>query len=212
MDKKQLIKQQFSGYFDNELIENLANDSLIASFVEGSKILQRGEPFDYVIFNLLGTLKVLRRDDEQGEHLLFYTKEGESCVATFGFCDENEKSEVDIEAETDSVVLLFPKKKLDEYMEKFPLWRKYILKTLQNKISEFLNTLDSLTFMHLDERVIKYLKDKRNVKNSDEIHVTHQEIAEELSTSRVVISRLLKMLEKQGKIQLGRNKIKLIDI
>ena len=212
MDKTALVKQHFSKYFDDNLIEKLVNDSIISSFVEGKKILRKGEPFEYVIFNLKGTLKVLRSHDDESEHLLFYTVEGESCVATYGICDHEEISEVDIEAETDTIVLLFPKKEMDNYMARFPQWRKYILQQLQKKIGEFLDTLDSITFMHLDERVIKYLKEKSRIKKSDEIHVTHQEIADELSTSRVVISRLLKMLERQGKIKLGRNKIKILDI
>ncbi len=212
MDKTALVKQHFSKYFNDNLIERLVNDSIISSFVEGKKILRKGEPFDYVIFNLKGTLKVLRPHDDESEHLLFYTTEGESCVATYGLCDQEERSEVDIEAETDTIVLLFPKREMDQYMADFPQWRRYILHQLQKKIGEFLDTLDSITFMHLDDRVIKYLKEKSRINKSDEIHVTHQEIADELSTSRVVISRLLKMLERQGKIKLGRNKIKILNI
>jgi len=208
MDTKELIKQKAGRYFENDLIEYLDKVSLINPVVKGQHIIQRDKPFEYIVLVLSGITKVLRTDDKGNEHILFYLKEGDSCAATYGICEESFYDiQVDMFAETDGIIMLIPKANMDELLARFPDWRKYVLKNLRIRTSEYLHTLDMITFQKLDERLYNYLKEKADALGTKEIEITHQEIAQELATSRVVISRLLKMLERDGKIKLFRNRI-----
>jgi len=209
MDAIQLIKEKFGDIFGDVLIETLAQESLIFPVVKGQQIIKRGLPFNYMVLVLSGTLKVTRTDEEGNEHVLFYLQEGDPCSETFTLCHDN-KSEVDLSAEKDGIILLIPQKLMDPLMEKFPEWRKFVLTKFGERIREFLHTLDSITFKNLDERLLKYLNDKAKVLGSNEIKITHQDIAKDLATSRVVISRLLKMFERKGILSLSRNKIELL--
>ncbi len=212
MTTKEILKNLFKNEFSDELIEELASKSLIFPVVKGQNIIKKGVPFNYMVIVLSGIMKVTRRDGEGNEHVLFYLKEGEPCSESLLACNGDQSSEVDLIAESDGVILLIPNKLLDPLMEKYPDWRKYVLKNLAFRIKEFLNTLDTITFKNLDERLIKYLKDKSEVFGSKEIKITHQNIANDLATSRVVVSRLLKMLERKGLIKLYRNRIELVDL
>jgi CRP/FNR family transcriptional regulator len=211
MNTHELIEKRFGKEFSNKLIEFLSSESLVFPVIKGQKIIKRGLPFNYIVLVLDGTLKVIRTDEKGNEHVLFYLKDGESCSATFALCNER-PSEIDLEAEQDGVILLIPNKLMDRLMDEYPDWRKYVLNKFGDRLSEFLDTLDSITFQNLDERLLKYLQDKSKVLGSKEIRITHQDIAKDLATSRVVISRLLKMFERKGLVKLYRNKIRLLEI
>jgi len=209
MDAKELIKQKFGHKFSEPLIETLATESLIFPVVKGQQIIKRGIPFNYMIIVLSGTLKVTRTGEDGNEHVLFYLKEGDPCSETFTLCDRN-ASEVDLIAEKDGIILMIPQKLMDPLMAEYPEWRKFVLNKFGERIREFLNTLDIITFKNLDERLWKYLEEKARISGSNSLHITHQDIARDLATSRVVISRLLKMFERKGRLRLGRNKIELL--
>ncbi len=207
-----LIKQRFGHQFSDELMEFLAKESLVLPVIKGQKIIKKGVPFNYMILILSGTMKVMRTAPDGSEHVLFYLKSGDACSETFTLCDEEGSSEVDLVAEQEGVILLIPQKLMKTLMSNYSDWREFVLKKFGERIREFLHTLDSITFKNLDERLLKYLKDKARVLNSNVINITHQNIANDLATSRVVISRLLKMLERKGVLKLSRNKIELLDV
>ncbi len=211
MNALDLIKGRFDNQFSDKLIEFLAEKSLVFPTVKGQNIIKKGMPFNYMVLVINGTLKVLRKDENGHEHVLFYLKEGDACSETFTLCDDD-KREVDLITEKDGIILLIPQKLMDQLMGEFPDWRKFVLKKFGERIKEFLHTLDTITFKNLDERLLKYLKDKAQISKSNIIKVTHQSIADDLATSRVVISRLLKMFERKGLLKLSRNKIELINV
>lgn len=214
MTNADIIRQKFGDVFEDDLIEYLAKDAIVTPVLEGNKLIKRGTSFQYIVLLLDGTMKVSRTDEESGqEHLLFYLSGRDSCAATFVLCNNKFNiSEIDMKAETDSMVLLIPRNKMNELLANFKSWRDFVLETFGEKIKEFLDTLDSITFMKLDERLIRYLRDRAKVLNTNELEITHQEIANDLTTSRVVISRLLKILERDGHIRLHRNLIELVDL
>jgi len=159
-----------------------------------------------------GAIKVLREDDEGYELLLYFIEKGDTCAMTFSCCLGNGKSEIRAIAESDTELLMIPIEKMDEWMAKYQSWREFILDSYHTRMSELLETIDTLAFMKMDERIMKYLKDRAMVTNDDVIYSTHQDVAHDLHTSRVVVSRLLKSLEKEGKIELSRNHIKVIEL
>ncbi len=214
MTNADIIRQKFGDIFEEDLIEDLAKDAIVTPVLQGNKLIKRGTSFQYIVLLLDGTMKISRTDDETGqEHLLFYLSGTDSCAASFVLCNNKHNvSEIDMEAETDSMVLLVPRNKMNDLLANYNSWRNFVLETFGEKIKEFLDTLDSITFMKLDERLIRYLRDRAKVLNTKELEITHQEIAKDLTTSRVVISRLLKMLERDGHIRLHRNLIELVDL
>jgi len=213
MNNYDLLKKKLGDQFEPALLDELSRESIITPVLKGNKLIRRGMPFQYIVTLLDGTMKVSRTDDEGNEHILFYLMEGDSCVATYALCSNAiNVSDIDMEAETDSMVLLIPRTKMDEFLKKYKSWRSFVLANLSDKIKEFLETLDSITFMKLDERLKKYLKDKAKALETNELYITHQEIANDLATSRVVISRLLKMLERDGFIKLHRNRIEILNL
>ena len=131
---------------------------------------------------------------------------------TLSCCMGNKKSEIRAIAETDAELIMIPVKKMADWMSKYPSWQNFILQSYQDRLKELLQAIDTIAFLKMDERLLKYLRDKAMVNRDETIKVTHQGIAQDLHTSRVVVSRLLKKLEKEGSIELHRNKLKIIDL
>jgi CRP/FNR family transcriptional regulator len=157
-----------------------------------------------------GTIKVFRMDDTGKEILLYYLSSNESCSMAYSCCVEAKKSEVKAIAEDDVELIAIPHIKLDEWLCKYPSWKNYIMRSFNERFLELLKSIESIAFHKLDERLIAYMKEKKRLSGSNVIKASHYVIADELATSRVVVSRLLKHLENDGKILLYRNEIKLL--
>lgn len=157
-------------------------------------------------------VKVLREDENGEELLLYFLERGDTCAMTLSCCLGNSISEIKAVAETDAKLIMLPIQKMTEWMQKYRSWQEFILQSYQSRMKEMLEAIDTIAFLKMDERLLKYLQDKAMVNQEEYITTTHQEIAYELHTSRVVISRLLKKLEKEEKIQLHRNRIKVITL
>jgi CRP/FNR family transcriptional regulator len=168
-----------------------------------------GDPIVYMPLLLKGQLRILREDEEGHELLLYYIRPGETCAMSLTCCSGNAVSNVRAVAEEDTELLLLPIQIIDEWTTKYPSFKSFILKTYQKRFEELLNTIDSIAFHNLDDRLTQLLKQKSE-KEGSELKTTHQELANQLNSSREVISRLLKQMERKGKIQMGRNKITLL--
>ena len=127
--------------------------------------------------------------------------------------DANTISEIlaDYIAEKDSEAIFLPIEKLDEWLAKYKTWREFVIDSYNIRLDEMIEAIDTLAFMNMDERLFKYLTDKVKIMRDTSLNTTHLQIAQDLNTSRVVISRLLKQLENKGRIRLYRNKIEVID-
>ena len=210
MDKQHKLEKVFGDIFSEKLLENLANHGRIVSLEEGTQIISRGNEVKNIPIVLSGTAKVVRTDDKGEEHILFYLNEKEACTATFSICANTIKSEIDFIMETDGELLLYPVHLMDNLTREYPSWRYYVCRNYNKRMKEFLDTMDSVVFMKMNKRILKYLIKASEALNTKIISITHQEIANDLSTSRVVVSRLLKQLENEGKIKLYRNRIELL--
>lgn len=159
-----------------------------------------------------GVIKVMREDEDGFELMLYYLEKGETCAMTLSCCTGSAVSEIRAIAETESRLLMIPIEKMEEWLGKYKSWRNFIFDSYHQRLMEMVSTIDTIAFKKMDERLLEYLRNKSKHYNDSEIKVTHQDIAFDLHTSRVVISRLLKRLEKTNRIKLNRNSIKLIDI
>lgn len=207
---KNILKKNYGMLFEEKLIEEIAAVSLLRDFKENDVLIDFGDYIKKMPLLITGAIKILREDFDEGELLLYFIEKGDTCAMTMACCMGDTKSEIKAVAETDGTVIMIPVYKMEEWLGKYKSWRTYVFNSYNNRLKEMLNAIDNLAFMNMDERLLNYLKDKVKINKSKEIHNTHQEIAYDLHTSRVVISRLLKALEKEGKIKLHRASIEFI--
>jgi CRP/FNR family transcriptional regulator len=203
-------KVDFSSVFEPELVKEIFQFGDVKHFKEGDVIMDYGKYVRMMPIITKGTVKVFRMDDTGKELLLYYLTNNESCSMAYSCCLEAKKSEVRAIAEDDVELIAIPHLKLDEWLCKYPSWKNYIMHSFNERFIELLKTIDAIAFEKLDERLINYLKKKSEVFGKSALQLSHNQIAEEMGTSRVVISRLLKRLENDQKILLYRNEIKLL--
>ncbi|MCW5907260.1 MAG: Crp/Fnr family transcriptional regulator [Chitinophagales bacterium] len=204
------IIEQFKTVFEPELLKELEANAKPVSAKAGDVILDIGQTVRNIPLLLSGTVKVSRVDEEGKELLLYYVNPSETCAMTFTCCMEQHPSEIKAVAEDDVEMLMLPIKVMDEWLMKYPTWKSFVMTTIRNRFNEMLKTIDQIAFTKLDERLVRYLKEKSKATGSSLINLSHEQIANELATSRVVVSRLLKKLESDGKVLLYRNQIKLL--
>jgi len=201
----------FEAIFEPELLQEINEFGVLKHFKEGDIIMDYGKYIRMMPMVIKGTLKVLKKDETGKEILLYYLSSNESCSMAYSCCLEAKKSEVKAIAEEDVDLIAIPHTKLDEWLCKYPGWKNYIMRSFNLRFLELLKSIESIAFHKLDDRLIAYLKEKQRLSGSSVIRVSHYLIADELATSRVVISRLLKQLENDGRIILYRNEIKLLN-
>ncbi|HLV91518.1 MAG TPA: Crp/Fnr family transcriptional regulator [Aequorivita sp.] len=204
------LKENFSHLFEDELIEEINRVGSIKQVKEGERLIDIGEYLRSMPLLVSGAIKILREDNNGDELLLYFLERGDTCAMSMTCCIGHSKSEIRAIAELDTTLIMIPVQKMEEWTGKYKSWRNFVMTSYHTRLMEMLDTIDSIAFMNMDERLVKYLKDKQKIGGEPIINSTHQEIAYELNTSRVVISRLLKKLETLGKIELNRNSIRLI--
>lgn len=208
--KKELV-ESYGYIFEDELINEIEKVGHKVIVSEGDVIIEYGQHVTHVPLLLDGAIKVLRQDKEGDELLLYFLEIGDTCSMTMNCCIGKSKSEIKAIAEKDSVLFLIPVEYMSLWMKKYKSWISFVFESYNNRFNELLEAIDNLAFVNMHDRLYKYLKNKVMVNKSTLIEVTHQDIAYDLNTSRVVISRLLKALEKEGKIELSRNKLEVIE-
>lgn len=197
----------FPDISNTELIDEINSVGIIKEFEAGDVLIESGGYIKSVPLMLKGLTKIVKEDQDGNELLMYYLSPGGTCTVSLTCCMTQRKSEVKAIVEEPSTMLLIPIELMDEWMFKYKDWKNFVMNTYRQKFEELFQTIDCIAFHKLDERLLTYLKTKAKAKSTSILKATHQEIAYDLNSSREVISRLLKQLEKQGRIELGRNQI-----
>ena len=203
------FQQVFPDIYERSTVEVILETAKLKKLRADDWMVDIGDPIVYMPLLLKGQLRILREDEEGHELLLYYIRPGETCAMSLTCCSGNAVSNVRAVAEEDTELLLLPIQIIDEWTTKYPSFKSFILKTYQRRFEELLNTIDSIAFHNLDDRLMQLLMQKSE-KEGSVLKTTHLELANQLNSSREVISRLLKQMERKGKIQMGRNKITLL--
>jgi CRP/FNR family transcriptional regulator, anaerobic regulatory protein len=198
-----------SSLFKTLLREDLANHAILKTFDSGDLIMSENAFIKSIPIVLDGSIKVMRTDPDGRELLLYYIRPGESCIMSFLGALHQETSKVKAVAEEATTLLLIPPDKSAEWISKYPEWADFMFKLYHRRFEELLQVVNSMAFEKLDQRLEKLLLQKAELYNTKTIQSTHQQLADELGTTREVISRLLKQMENEGLVVLGRNKIQL---
>ncbi|OVE55732.1 Crp/Fnr family transcriptional regulator [Chryseobacterium mucoviscidosis] len=193
-----------------ELVEKLYRYGVTKTYKEGDIILDENSSIRSIPIVMKGMMKVIRTEEDGREILLYYIKAGESCIMSFLGGMHNEKSIVKAEVEEDTEILFLPVDKVSLFIKEYPEWLDYIFRLYHKRFEELLDIINAIAFKKVDERLLNLLHKKSEILNSKTIVITHEQLANELGTARVVVSRLLKQLEDSGKLQLGRNKITIL--
>ncbi len=195
--------------FEAQLVTEIESKGEFRSFEPNEILMRRGQYIRSTMLILSGLIKVYREDEEGNEFLMYYLKPGEACALSLVCAAKHEASPIMAKTVTATEVLLVPIEVMSEWMGKYKSWYQFVIETYRNRFDELLATIDSIAFRSLDERLEFYLNRAKEIQGVKIIELSHQEIAQELNTSREVISRLLKKMEQRGKVKLFRNAIEI---
>lgn len=205
------LKTLFGKIFEEELLIEISRVGTIRDVPADFELMDIGESIKGVPLMLSGAIKISREDIDGDELLLYYLEEGDSCTMTMAWEMGQQKSQIRAVTELPSQLIMIPLSAVEDWSSRFPSWRKFIFQSYHKRMEELLATVDSIAFDQLEKRLWTYLMEKKRVTKTNTLSITHQTIAQEMHSSRVVISRLLKRLEVDQKIRLHRNAIELFE-
>ena len=206
----QLLKILFPSMEAN-LRDALVKEGQVKELKEGDVLVSSGQYIKSAFLVLDGVVKVSREDDEGKEFLMYYLEPGSACALSLLCAARNEKSAITARAITDATAISIPFQATEAWLKKYRSWHEFVVGTYRRRFEELLLTLDGVAFKSMDERLVFYLKRKEKVSGKI-LTISHQEIANDLSTAREVVSRLLKKLEQIGVVKLTRNHIEIVDL
>ena len=192
------------------LLEEIEEVGVYMEYAAAETIIKYGQNIRMMPIILEGSIKVSRMNADDSEVFLYYVSSNESCAMTFTCCMQNKVSEIKAVCETNVKLIVIPISYMDKWMNLYPSWKSFVMHTIQARFDELLQTIDQIAFQKLDDRLIDYLNNKARINQKNRIYISHKEIANDLATSRVVVSRLLKKLEYIKKVILYRNEIELL--
>ena len=202
---------RFQYMFEPELINEMCRFGNFKRFENDSIIMDMGETVTHIPLVLSGSIKVMTEDEEGRELLLYYLELGDTCAVTLNCCSRKAKSSIRAIAESFTELIMIPVEKMDEWLVKYKSWRTFVMESFNTRLNEMLEAIDNLAFNNMEERLYKYLRDKVMVTKEPTLSISHYQIANDLNSSRVVISRLMKKLEMDGKIKQHRNKVDILE-
>lgn len=206
------LMKSLAEYLNNlpkELIDEMEQYGSVMPFKSGTEILRQGQYVKQIPLVLEGIVKVFTRQDEK-ELLLYYIESGESCIMSFTAGLADSPSKVFALTEENTLVLLMPADKMNQWLKTFPAINQLFYKLYNQRYCSLLETINDLLFNRLDQRLLNYLMEMSRHKNTKFLYIRHKQIAAEMGTVREVISRVLKKLELEGKIRQSPNGIEIV--
>jgi CRP/FNR family transcriptional regulator len=208
---RDILRQALPNLTDPKLLDRLLDKGQFSTFDPGKTLMEPGQFVKAVPLVLEGSIKIMRVDEDGKELFLYYLETGETCALSLTCCSASRPSEIKAIVEEKASMLFIPIQVHKQLVDEFKQWKDFVSTTYQHRFQEMLTVLDAVAFKRMDERLMNYIVTKMKQLKTNELHTTHQEVANELGTAREVISRLLKQLEKKKWIELGRNVIYIRD-
>lgn len=207
IDIQQALLQYFPNLVEPDLQAEIIAQGQIRHFSAGEIIMDYGSYIRFVPLVIHGSVKVIREGEDGNELFLYYLQAKEACSMSFSCCMMHKKSVIRAVAEEDTTLIAIPTKQVENWMSKYTSWKNFVMRSYDDRMYQLVKVIDSIAFSNMDERLLQYLEQRAKATKSYTLQVTHQSIAYDLNASREAVSRLLKRLEKIGKVQLGRNVI-----
>ena len=204
------LQTYFSQFQSPELLSEMQDIAMPKKISETVTLLHPGDSIQGIPLVLSGNIRVIRNDPSGKEILLYHIAPGETCIMSVFACKNDTPSEIWAVADAYTELLFIPSKFVNLWQTQFHDWRDYILTLYHQRFEELIQVVSELAFKRVDERLLEWLTTRTKLKETQLIEVTHQQIADELGTAREVVSRLLKQLEQEGEVRLGRGKIEVL--
>jgi len=204
---KEKLKESYSLIFEKELINEIIEVGTLQVLKEGEVLIDIDDEMTHIPLIVEGVIKIMREDDKGDEIALYYLEKGNTCAISFVNCINRNKSLFRGIVTRDAEGVFIPVNMVGVWLQKYESWRTFIIGSYHFRLIEMVESIDRLAFLNLEERLYKTLIDKVKVTKDNTLIITHQEIADDVNTSRVVVSRLLKRLENEGHITISRNRI-----
>jgi len=207
-ESKLKMLQDHLGYvLEDALLNEMAAVAKLRETATDEIIVNVGDHLQMIPIVIEGSIKISREKEDGEEILLYYIEGGDTCAMSLQCCTRKIDSQIKATSMEPSLLLMFPSEYMERWLDQYKTWRQFIMDSYHTRMLELMESIDAIAFMNLDQRLLKYLSDQAKILGSLEIHLTHQQVADDLHSSRVVISRLLKQLETKGEIKLAPNKI-----
>lgn len=210
-----MTEQELARHFpslEKGLIEELIKVADVKTLPEGEVLMQTGQNIRSAILVLKGLIKIYREDDQGNEFFIYYLDAGKACAISLVCALGRETSGLMAKAVTKATVLSIPVQYVDEWMGKYKTWAQFAVSSYRERFEELLQTIDHIAFRNMDERLLFYLKRHQEKLNTNIISISITQIAEELNSSREVISRLLKKLSEKGVIKFHGSGIEIVNL
>lgn len=207
--KEHELSKYFPQFTEKKLRETLLEECSLMSFEANTVLMEAGQYVKVLPLVLEGSIKVIK-EEENKEILMYYIQKGESCIMSISACIHNEKSQIKAIAETSILALLVPYHLVNSWLLKYPTWNAFVIASYKERFELMLNAFNAVAFQKMDARLEYYLEQKAKATNNNELKITHHQIANELATARVVVTRLLKNMENEGRISQRRGYITLL--
>jgi len=191
--------------FEKNLIQDIIDKGEMKTFKPDELLVKTGQYFRSIILIVQGLIKVYREDQEGNEFFIYYLQPGQACALSMKCPVRNAKSQVMAKAVSETTVITIPMECMDQWMHDYKSWYYFVLDTYRKRIEELLITIDDIAFRSMDERLLSYMKREQQIHNSFILTINNTEVAEELNSSREVVSRLMKKLSEKGMIRLLKN-------
>jgi len=209
---REKLGEYYSSIFEKELIEEIVKVGFIDKYKQGEVLIDIGENMTHIPLLLNGAVKIIRKEKEGDELVLYFLEKGDTCAVSFINCINRKESIFKAVVENDTEAIFLPVEYIDDWLAKFKTWRHFIIDSYHFRLIEMVESIDGLAFMNMNQRLLKYLSDKAKINQDINLEITHQEIANDLNTSRVVVTRLLKQLHNDGKVYSTRNKVQVLEL
>lgn len=204
---EKLLKEQYEYVFEEKLIAEIIREGQFRKVDKGVCMIDKGDKITHMPLILKGAIKIVDEDKDGHEYLLYYLEMGDSCAMTMSCCLGGKRSGIRAITEAETLMYMIPIQRMEDWLIKYKSWRVFVFDSYEARMKEMLETIDSLAFFNMEQRLYKYLKDRAMVLQSPTLEITHYKIANDLNTSRVVISRLMKKLMLDNKIKTNRNQV-----
>ncbi|MEL6863063.1 MAG: Crp/Fnr family transcriptional regulator [Bacteroidota bacterium] len=208
---EKLLRERYEYVLEDSLLDEIVREGQFRKVAQGVCMIDIGDRITHMPLILEGAIKIVDEDKSGHEYLLYYLEMGDSCAMTMSCCMGGKRSEIRAIAETHTLICMIPVQRMEDWLVKYKSWRRFVFDSYDSRMKEMLETIDSLAFFNMEQRLYKYLKDRAMVLQSPHLEITHYRIANDLNTSRVVVSRLMKKLIMDQKIKTNRNQVTVLE-
>lgn len=191
--------------FRNELQAN----GQLQTLEKGDVIVREGQFLKFLPIVIEGSIRVFQTKEDR-EILLYYVEPGQTCMMSLSACFFNNESPSQAVALEKTTILSIPARFIIPWQKEYACWNEFIIRTFRMRYDELLSSFESVAFNSIEKRILEYLHRAATTQQNKEIDISHQALANELGTTRVVVSRILKQLESEGRLVLHYGTIRLL--